>query len=131
MLEENILTAVQLEEALRKHWQSAQKLGQILVEMKLITSEQLGGLLSRQLSVPYVNLRDQPDHETLPQATQDLIQEHGVFPLSKEKGRLFVAMTDPFDQKIIRQVEELMGCSVEPRLTTEADLQAVVRQPHR
>ena len=127
LLEEKVITSAQLDDALRRHWQSAQKLGQILIEMKLITSEQLGGLLSKQLGMPYVNLQSAAA-SPVQEVPKEFAQEHAVVPLSKEKGRLFIAMTDPLDQKIIQEVEKLAGCSVEPRVTTEADIQTMADQ---
>ena len=128
LLEENVITTAQLEDALRRHWQSAQKIGQVLIEMKLITSEQLGQLLSRQLGIPYINLQNAVPTHPIQKFPNEFLREHEVFPLSKEEDRLFIAMTDPLDQKVLREVERLAGCSVEPRVTTEADIQTVAKK---
>ena len=96
--------------------------------MNLLSSEQLGGILSQQLGIPYVNLQGQ-SQESLHGFPQELIREHEIFPLTKEEGRLFIAMTNPLDRKIIQQVEKVLGCSVEARLTTETDLQTATEKP--
>ena len=129
LLEAKVITEQQLEEALRRHWRSAQRLGQVLIDMSLVQAEQLGGLLSRQLGIPYVKLEGLRTQEIPQGFPKDLIQEHEVFPLSRQENRFFIAMTNPLDQRIIEQVEKLVGCSVEPRLTTEADLRMVTHKP--
>ncbi|MBI4436906.1 MAG: response regulator [Candidatus Omnitrophica bacterium] len=48
LLDAKILTPEQLEEALARHWRSACRLGQVLLEMNLVAPDTLGQLLSDQ-----------------------------------------------------------------------------------
>ncbi len=123
LLESRLIQPHQLEEALRKHWRSGNRLGQTLLQMKLVDADTLGRLLSRQLGIPYVKLQDAPFPEELKEdLPEPWLKENGVFPVEKNGSTLSLAMVNPLDRKIIQWVEKKTGCQVKPCLTMEKEL---------
>ena len=96
LIEAGLVSAQDIELALREGQQKGQPLGQVLVRMGKINNEQLGKALSIQFQVKYVCLSkiDIPKSlfELLP---EEFMRDKHVLPIGKERGRLVVAMVDP------------------------------------
>ncbi len=77
---------------------SNKKLGQVLIEQKLVDEETLTKALAKQFGLEYVNL----DKVTIPPEVlklvpEDLMKRHGVLPLSMNNGRLKLIIGDPLN----------------------------------
>ncbi len=53
---------------------------------------------------------------------QTFVKRHQVLPIEKHGKTLVVAMLDPTDDGLRREIEELTGCSVVPRFASDVDL---------
>ena len=85
-------------EAIKTGKSSNKRLGQVLLELKLIDEDTLAKALAKQFGFKYVDL----DQVTIPtDATkiipEDLIKRHGILPLSVSNGRLKLVIGDPMD----------------------------------
>ncbi len=129
LVESKRITSEQLEEALSRHWRSSSRLGQVLLEMNLIDTETLSRFLSDQLGVPYLKVGEQsPTEELKGEFPAEWLQENGVFPVEKKGRVLSLAMINPLDRKIIEWIEKKTGCEVQPFLTMEKELEAQHQQ---
>ncbi|HKN82791.1 MAG TPA: hypothetical protein VJW17_05135, partial [Pyrinomonadaceae bacterium] len=57
LVREKILTTDQLDQALRKQRETGGRLGSVLVKMGVLTDEEVTNFLSRQYGVPAINLQ--------------------------------------------------------------------------
>ena len=57
LLQQQLLTEQQLQDALAEQKRSGRKLGRVFVEMGFVSEEQISMALAKQLQVPYVNLK--------------------------------------------------------------------------
>jgi type II secretory ATPase GspE/PulE/Tfp pilus assembly ATPase PilB-like protein len=88
-------------------------LGQILVKLKYITQPQLNEVLALQVGIKRIDLSDisiSPEIITLVPA--ELVSKHSILPLRHENGRLAVAMTNPFQPNVIKDLRLVTGHSV-------------------
>lgn len=119
LIEHKIISREQLETALAAQHQSGRKLGRVLIENGFISEEQLLGFLSRQLQIPYVDLKRfhfQPEvvrqiPETHARRYRVILLEGGETPL--------MGMADPTD---------LFGYDEATRLLKRPARIAVVRE---
>jgi len=87
-------------DALEESKPSARLLGQLLIERKLITEEQLAEALSEQLRTPIIDLKGiEPDPRALEVIPRKLQRERRCVPLAVDSECLYVAITDPLDEE--------------------------------
>ena len=88
----------QLGEALALQKSVDKKLGRILIEMGAITEERLLRVLSKQLDLPFIGLRQFPfNHELVNQLEENYARRHKAIVLAEKGGVLQVGMADPLD----------------------------------
>lgn len=121
LLKEKLITAEQLDEALKSHTIFGIKLGSSLVELGYITDEQLCSLLSRKLGVPAVPLRAMHSvpAEVIALVPAELAGKYRVVPIRVDGKKLALAMADPTDFKAIDEVAFVTGCNVLPHIVPD------------
>ncbi len=67
LLEADMITPEQLDEALRLHKEQGKKLGEILLEKNYITNKQIIQTLEIQLGIKYVDLETYPIDKDVPE----------------------------------------------------------------
>ena len=105
LVEQNLITGEQLEEALRLQQSRGGRLGGILVGQGLLKAGDLAQVLSIQLNYPLIDLkRHVVNPDALRLVPEDMARKHKLIPLDKVGGSLVVVMADPED---IQTVEDL------------------------
>ncbi|MGI6610244.1 MAG: GspE/PulE family protein [Limnochordia bacterium] len=125
LIERGVLTAEQLGKALERQLETRAPLGAVLVEMGLIKADVLADALAEHLGVPRAEWRlGSPDPELALLIPMELLREGRIFPLSREGDCLRLAMADPLDIFTIDAVRQVTGLFVEPAVATEAEIKA-------
>jgi len=115
-LEEGLLTEAQLEQALKRQKEVGGYLGDVLVDMWLITEETKLRLLGKQLGVPYLSPKDM---EAIDPAIARLIPEslalkYYAIPIKRDENGLTVVMSNPFDVVAKDDLRKFAGCEIVP-----------------
>ncbi len=132
LLAAGLLTEEQLDEALKKHFETGQRLGQCLISMNLVSSEDVGRMLEKRLNVPYFSLRKwHPPRDILRMFTLDFIEAHRVVPVEISGGMIKLAMCDPFDLKLLDRVEQITRLKPLPCLTLEDEFEVFIGEHFR
>ncbi|MBW2030724.1 MAG: Flp pilus assembly complex ATPase component TadA [Deltaproteobacteria bacterium] len=123
LVETGLLTKDELMEALQSQRESGKRLGQILVDKNLISEEEMAFALAMQLKIPYVDLSN---HE-IPQSVIDTIPEEVsrkfiCIPVSLRNNVLDVAMADPLDLNIVKDLQFITGYNVQPAISTATQI---------
>ena len=128
LLGEKLITAEQLNEALKYQTLFGIKLGSSLVEMGAISDEQLCSFLSRKLDVPAVPPRalGAVPLEVLSLVPSDLAKKYRVIPVKVDGKRLALAMADPTDFKAIDEVAFVTGHVVRPHIAPDFRITAAL-----
>lgn len=96
LLEEKLITEEQLMEALETQKMTGQKIGQVLVNKDYIKEEELYKILAEKIDRKFVNLEEYSiNGEAVLKISQTLAQKHMAVPINVENGKLVVAMVDP------------------------------------
>jgi type IV pilus assembly protein PilB len=122
-----LLTDEQLNHALSGASQNHMKIGQFLVQNGIVEGGQLIDALCRQLKV----VKYSPDIYPLDDSLASMIpfeisQKHQVVPLSKCGRLISLAMVDPMDIKALDSVEGLIDAEVEPVICTEGEISQLI-----
>ncbi len=114
-------------DALTKAEGGEKSLTQVLLEDKLISEEQLLGVLSQETHLPPINvfkvLSDEALSTLLP---ENLASYYGVIPVSKVGNVITLAVSNPFDILQLDDIQIVTGCSIRPVLSTDVSIRKAI-----
>jgi type IV pilus assembly protein PilB len=123
LVEEGLLTQIQLEKTLEQQKRSGLKLNQFLVRKGVLKENQLVDLLSRQLKI------DKYDPEKFPLESNlstyvpsDFAKKFNIVPLQRRGSVLKLAMIDPMDISAVDVIENATNLEVDPIICTEQEI---------
>jgi len=113
-----------IEAALAEQEQSGDRLGQILIKMKVLDNVVLAKALATQFELSYLETIAE---ESAADDLLDLIpigfaKEYRIYPLARQNGRLQVAVADPLDSRPLNDLSTLTGEDIEPWVTTPEEI---------
>jgi diguanylate cyclase (GGDEF)-like protein len=124
LLDVGLINEEQLAGALKKHFETGQRLGQTLINMNLISTRDIGRMLEKKLKIPYFCLADwQPDARLLALFTPDLIMRHRILPVAVSEESMDLAMCDPFDIRTLDMIERVTGLKPVPHLALDDEFE--------
>jgi MSHA biogenesis protein MshE len=132
LLQQGLLTAEQLQQALDEQRKSGRKLGRVFVEKAFVSEDQISTALARQLQVPFVNLK----HFSLkPEVAMRLpeTQARRFRAIILEDGGSFyrVAMADPTDLFAYDEIARFLKRDIQLAVVTESVLLQTIDRVYR
>lgn len=104
-------------------------LSDTLVDLNLISREELMLALSHGLGIPPINLsRYKIDPNVLKLVSSKLAKHYQIIPLSKIGDVLTIAMADPLNIFAVDEIKTLTGLKISPLITTEKEIKEAIRQ---
>lgn len=129
LLEKKIITEEQLDEALEIQKKTGEKIGQIFINEKYVKEEELYTILAEKLDKKFINLEEYPiNGEAVLKISQTLAQRCMAVPINIENGKLIVAMTDPSNIIAIDDIMLYANMRVVSVLATEKQILNVVNK---
>lgn len=132
LLDAKLIDEIQLKAALSEQRKWGGKLGRTLVEMGFVDEESMVVALSRQLSLPAVDL---DRLTTLPDGLLhlfrvDLAERYGVFPLNADEHAkvLQVATSDPSNMDAIQELSFLVGMRIQIAIAGSSAIDRAIRR---
>jgi len=124
LLEVTSLTEEQLEQALAVQRERGIKLGEALVQLKFLRTEDVLKALSIQLGFPYENKIE------VEQVAGDLVanlpinyaKQNEVLPLRREGSSVLVAIADPTNFFALDDLRMLYGCDIRPVIASSYEI---------
>jgi diguanylate cyclase (GGDEF)-like protein len=124
LLNAGLISEEQLSSALRKHFETGKRLGQVLVSMNAVRSEDVGAMLEKKLKIPYVCLkRFSPSRHVLGLFTFEFIHTRRVLPLEVAGDELQLGMCDPYDIRTLDDIERITSLKPVPHLALEDEFE--------
>lgn len=106
LLEEKLITLEQLAEALKIQVEEGGFLGRILVEKGFIPQNMLAACLTRQCKIPHINLVEYDiSPEVISLVPEEVCKKRYLLPIDKLGRILTVAMVDPLDTEALEEVK--------------------------
>jgi len=132
LIEENLITAEQLDKALELQRKQRGKLSEVLVKQGLVKAEELAVVLSVQLNVPLIDLkRHQVQPDALRLIPEDMARKHTLIPLDVVGDSLIVVMADPEDIHTIEDIKAQSRMRLEVALGIPADIEQAINLSYR
>jgi len=123
LVETGLLSGEKLTEALNIQKETGKRLGQVLIEMEHISEEEMAFALAMQLKIPYIDLSDYSIRtEVLESIPLEVTRKFLCIPIALENKILNVAMADPLDLNIIKDLQFITGYSIQPSISTPSQI---------
>ncbi len=125
----NELDPDDLERALREHYQTGERLGQVLIKMGLATEETILKALAQQLGMTYVRLSDMSiPREVIQRVPAKIVTHYHLMPLSQSDGVFRVAVSDPLDMHTLDDLRLVLASDVEPVIATRDEIEKAIKR---
>jgi MSHA biogenesis protein MshE len=123
LLEQKLLTPEQLQTALDEQKRSGRKLGRVLTDLGLVREEKLHELLAANLQIPFIDVRQLTlDHQTVRLLPEVQARRFRALVLQSDARGLLVGMADPTDLMAYDELAARLKQPLRLALVREADL---------
>lgn len=128
LVEKGIIGAMTVERVVDRSKRFNRRLGMVLEDMELVTSEELTDALATQYGLKVVkNIQDVPFPEELKDLIPpDVAMQYLLFPLKVENSYLALAVADPTDTRMSNNIAANKGLKVIPFIASKKDIQAAI-----
>jgi type IV pilus assembly protein PilB len=123
LLKESLITAEQLESALKHQNSHGGRLGSVLISLGFVEDDDITSVLSRQYGVPSINLAYfEIDPSVIKLIPIETAQKYMIVPLSRVGSTLTIAMADPTNVFAMDDIKFMTGFNIEPVVATETSI---------
>ena len=129
LLDNDLITKKNLEQALQEQAGTGERLGHYLVEKGYVEESDLIEILSKQYGVPPADLDNAiVSWDALQLIPVDMARRYLVVPVAVKNGAIDVAMVDPSDVVAISNIKFATGHRPQPLIATERAVQEAIRR---
>ena len=127
MVRNGVITEEQLMHALSVQKKTGAKLGNTLIELKLVTSQQFHEFLATQLDLPYIDLKHYNYRaETVRLMPETAARRFRAIVLSQESDKMLVGLADPTDLHAYDELAKILKRSIDIAVVNENELLKVL-----
>ena len=129
LIDQGVITSQALEIGLREQKKTGDFICTALVKLGLAPEEKIFSVLSRQLNIPYVKLKDKDiDPLVIQKVPAKFASHYKIIPLEFKDNNLIIAMTDPLDIRTLDDIKLLLGVEVKGVLASEVEILEAIRK---
>jgi type IV pilus assembly protein PilB len=129
LIELGLITPEQLEHALAEHQRTPKALGRVLIDLGMIKEADLVRALAEQVGLDFVDLSETPiDPASTALLPEALARRYRALPIGDRDGKLLVAMSDPANVYALDDIRTITGRDVQPVVATSADVEQAIQK---
>lgn len=119
----------QVDAQLKKQKLSGKRLGELLIEDKLLTEDDILEALELQLEIPRINFEQIiVDKDAVMLIPQSLATKYTLIPIGFEKGKISIAISDPLNIFAIDDVKIATGFDVDINLASKEEINNAINR---
>lgn len=127
LLNKNLITPEQLDVCLQEKNKTGESLGGVLVRKGFLKEEDMVKVLSEQLNIPYVELKNiSIDLAAIKKVPAKLAFHYKVIPIKFEDNKLVIASSDPFNA--LDDLRLFLKCDLSPVISTESSVMEAINE---
>ncbi|MFB3919043.1 protein containing General secretory system II [Candidatus Velamenicoccus archaeovorus] len=131
LIERKIITAEQLQKALEYQRVNGGLVGEILVQLGFSREEDIAQVLTAQYGFPYLPLANYDiDAEVARVIPEQVARQYCLIPIDKIANNLTVAMSNPLNTQAIEDVEMITQCVVQAFVSTTTDIKKAIERSY-
>ena len=132
LLQRNLVTEAQLEDAMASDPPAVGDLGDVLLSMRVIDEHSLVAARAELYGMDVADLRQtDPQPEALDLIPDSLAREHFVIPMAIDEVGLHVAMADQPSPELISLLSEASGTPIRPMLAPLSEVRRAIENNYR
>src|SRR5688572_2297251 len=132
LIQQKLLTEERLKLALDEQKKSGRRLGRVVIDKGFATEEQISQALARQLNVPYINLRHYKlKRDVVAKLPETQARRFRALVL-EDTGRTYkVAFADPTDISAYDEIHRILKRDIDLMVVTETELLRIIDTTYR
>ena len=132
LIQQKLLSEEQLNQALADQKRTGRKLGRVFVESGFVTEEQISGALARQLNIPYINLKFYNiNAELVRLLPETAARRFRALVLEDRRETMLVGVSDPTDLFAYDEIARLLKKGVELAVVNETEVLGAIDRIYR
>jgi MSHA biogenesis protein MshE len=132
LVQQKLLSEEQLNQALADQKRTGRKLGRVFVENGFVTEEQIAGALARQLDIPYIHLKFYNiNPDVVRLLPETAARRFRALVLEVRRESLLVGVSDPTDLFAYDEIARLLKKTVELAVVGETEVLGAIDRIYR
>ncbi|HZW22012.1 GspE/PulE family protein [Noviherbaspirillum sp.] len=132
LVQQKLLSEEQLQFSLTEQKRTGRKLGRVFIENGFVTEEQICGALAKQLNIPYINLKFYNiNPEVVRQLPETQARRFRAIALEDRAGGLLIGMADPTDLFAYDEISRSVRKNIELAVVNEGELLQTIDRIYR
>jgi type IV pilus assembly protein PilB len=130
LMAKGVIQQEQLDRALEEQKRSGHQklLGEVMVELRICTEDQIVEALAQAYSVPYARISPRiADPKVIQVLPKEFLEKHQALPLYLVEGVLTVAVPEPANVFLLEEIERLSGYQVQVVAATARDIKSTLQ----
>ncbi len=128
LVDQYLITAKQLEDALKRQREKGERLGKNLADLGYINEDEIIPYVAQQRRIPFISLeRYDIDSRVANIIPYEIICTYGMVPLDIIEDIMTIAMADVPSDETIKKIEKLTGFKVKAVMVTRGDLKRYLK----
>ncbi len=132
LVQQKLISQDQLKFALEQQKRSGRKLGRVLVDNSFVTEENISEALAKQLNIPYINLKYYHINlEKVRLLPENQARRFRAIVLEERNGLLLIGMADPTDLFAFDEIARIVKRDIDVAVVTEGQLLESIDRGYR
>lgn len=132
LVQQKLLSEEQLQFSLGEQKRTGRKLGRVFIENGFVTEEQISGALAKQLNIPYINLKFYNiNPEVVRQLPETQARRFRAIALEDRSSGLLIGMADPTDLFAYDEISRSVKRNIELAVVNEGELLQTIDRIYR
>ena len=129
LMDAGLITLAQLDQALELQKDKGGLIGEILVQLKFTTEEDIAKTLTAQYGFAYLPLSNyEIDLELAKLIPERVAKQYCLIPIDRLSNNLTIAMSNPLNAQAVEDIETISGCSVQIFVSTTTDIRRAIEK---
>ena len=132
LVQQKLLTEEQLKAALEEQKKTGRRLGRVFIERGFITEEQISKALARQLGADYIDLKQYNiKRDVVAKLPETQARRYRAMVLEDRGAAYFVGMADPTDLAAYDEIARILKRDIDLAVVTETELLRTIDRSYR
>ncbi|HLP98887.1 MAG TPA: ATPase, T2SS/T4P/T4SS family [Sideroxyarcus sp.] len=132
LVQQKLISLDQLQFALEQQKRSGRKLGRVLVDNAFVSEDQISEAIAKQLNIPYINLKYyNVNLEIVRRLPENQARRFRAVVLEERNGMLLVGMADPTDLFAFDEIARVLQRDIDVAVVTEGQLLETIDRVYR
>ena len=132
LVQQKLLSEEKLQYALGEQKRTGRKLGRVFIENGLVTEDQISGALAKQLNIPYINLKFyNTNPETIRLLPETQARRFRAIALEDRRDAILIGMADPTDLFAYDEISRTCKRNIELAVVNESELLQTIDRIYR